>query len=98
MYSQQYRNRHPKRRAMSTPEQRGKWTSAAEIKFIFNWHIFQSTINIGILPPGPENWPGNSFKNRNINIACIQETKLEGAKAKDIGEGYNLFYNGQNTN
>ena len=34
---------------------------------------------------------------RNIDIACIQETRWKGAKAREIGEGYNMFYHGYNT-
>ena len=34
---------------------------------------------------------------RKIDIACIQETRWKGARARDIGEGYNMFYHGYNT-
>ena len=34
---------------------------------------------------------------RNIDIACIQETRWKGAKAREIVEGYNMFYHGYNT-
>ena len=29
-----------------------------------------------------------------MNIMCVQETKCKGAKAKEIGDGYKLFYSG----
>ena len=35
---------------------------------------------------------------RKIDIACIQETRWKGAKARKIGEGYSMFYHGYNTN
>ena len=31
---------------------------------------------------------------KNINILCVQETKWKGAKTREIGNGYKLFYNG----
>ncbi|XP_040925587.1 craniofacial development protein 2-like [Betta splendens] len=36
-----------------------------------------------------------ALRNRRIDIACVQETKWSGAKAKDIGEGYKLYYNSE---
>ena len=38
-----------------------------------------------------------TLRDRRIDIACVQETKWKGAKARDIGEGYKLFYNGTRT-
>jgi hypothetical protein len=35
-----------------------------------------------------------ALKTRRIDIACIQEMKWKGAKAKDIGEEYKFYYNG----
>ncbi|XP_049796078.1 uncharacterized protein LOC126212707 [Schistocerca nitens] len=37
------------------------------------------------------------LKNRPVNIACIQETKWKGSKAKEIGDGYKLIYRGTRT-
>ena len=31
---------------------------------------------------------------RKIMIACVQETKWKGSKAKEIGEGFKLYYQG----
>ena len=31
---------------------------------------------------------------RRIDIACAQETKWKGSKAREIGDGYKLFYHG----
>ena len=34
------------------------------------------------------------LKTRRIDIACVQETRWTGGKARDIGEGYKLYYYG----
>lgn len=34
------------------------------------------------------------LKRRKVNIACVQETKWKGAKAREIGEGYKFYYCG----
>ena len=34
------------------------------------------------------------MERRNVNILCLQETKWKGSKAKNIGGGYKIFYNG----
>ena len=34
---------------------------------------------------------------RRIDIACVQETKGKGSKAREIGDGYKLFYHGEKT-
>jgi exonuclease III len=34
---------------------------------------------------------------RNIEIACIQETKWKGEKAKELGNGYKIIYVGKQT-
>ena len=30
-----------------------------------------------------------------VNIMCVQETKLKGSKAKELGNGFKLFYIGE---
>ena len=35
-----------------------------------------------------------ALKARRIDVCAVQETKWAGAKAKDIGEGYKILYNG----
>ncbi|XGW19497.1 hypothetical protein V3C99_003389 [Haemonchus contortus] len=37
------------------------------------------------------------MKRRNIQVLCLQETRWKGAKAREIGEGVKLFYNGEDT-
>ena len=34
------------------------------------------------------------MEQRNVNILCLQETKCKGSKARNIGGGCKLFYNG----
>ena len=34
------------------------------------------------------------MEQRNVDILCLQETKWEGSKARNIGDGCKLFYNG----
>lgn len=52
-----------------------------------------SALNVGTLTGGSREL-ADTHNNRRIDIACIQETKWKGAKARDIGEGFKLFYNG----
>ena len=39
----------------------------------------------------------HTMTRRKIDIACIQETRWKWAKAREIGEGYKMFYHGYNT-
>jgi exonuclease III len=34
------------------------------------------------------------LKRRRVNVACLQETKWKGSKAREIGEGYKFYYCG----
>ena len=40
----------------------------------------------------------NMMKRRRVSVACVQETKRKGAKAKEIGEGYKMYYFGTSNN
>lgn len=55
------------------------------------------TINIGTMT-GRSRELANTLKTRRIDIACVQETKWKGARSREIGEGYKLFYNGERSN
>eukprot|EP00262_Sarcandra_glabra_P012088 TRINITY_DN3039_c0_g2_i3.p1 TRINITY_DN3039_c0_g2~~TRINITY_DN3039_c0_g2_i3.p1 ORF type:complete len:402 (+),score=55.32 TRINITY_DN3039_c0_g2_i3:275-1480(+) len=35
------------------------------------------------------------MRRRKINVMCLQETKWKGEKAKDLGEGFKLYYSGK---
>ncbi|CAK9304166.1 unnamed protein product [Gordionus sp. m RMFG-2023] len=34
------------------------------------------------------------LRRRKIHIACLQETRWNGTKARELGEGYKFFYSG----
>ncbi|XP_037787799.1 craniofacial development protein 2-like [Penaeus monodon] len=53
------------------------------------------TVNVGSLS-GKSMELVDLMERRRINILCIQETKWRGEKAKEIGNGYKLFYYGMN--
>ena len=54
------------------------------------------SLNIGTMT-GRSRELADVLKRRRVDIACVQETKWTGSKAKDIGEGYKLYYNGDQT-
>ena len=54
------------------------------------------TLNVGSLT-GKSREIADLMSRRNIQILCIQETRWKGAKAREIGEGVKLFYNGEDT-
>ena len=54
------------------------------------------SLNIGTMT-GKSRELADTMTRRNIDIACIQETRWKGAKAREIGEGYKMFYPGYNT-
>lgn len=45
--------------------------------------------------PGKSRKLAEMLNSRHVDIACIQETKWSGSKARDIGDGYKLYYNGR---
>ena len=36
------------------------------------------------------------MKRRRVSVACLEETKWKGDKAKELADGYKLFYTGKN--
>ena len=58
----------------------------------------QRTIRIGILNVGSMTGRGlelvDFMERRKVKILCVQETKWKGPKARELGNGYKLFYNG----
>nr|XP_027217360.1 uncharacterized protein LOC113809882 [Penaeus vannamei] len=52
-----------------------------------------ATLNIGSLT-GRGQEIVDLMNRRRINIICVQETKWKGCKAREIGNGFKLFYNG----
>ena len=38
------------------------------------------------------------LRRRKVDITCVQEVKLKGSKARNVGHGYNFFYHGDTSN
>ena len=55
------------------------------------------TVNLGSMT-GKSREVANMLKRRRVSIACVQETKWKGSKAKEIGEGYKMYYFGTSNN
>ncbi|VDO67703.1 unnamed protein product [Heligmosomoides polygyrus] len=54
------------------------------------------TLNVGTLI-GRSREVADLMKRRRIRVLCLQETRWKGAKAREIGEGVKLYYNGEDT-
>uniref|UniRef100_A0A914WHG0 Uncharacterized protein n=1 Tax=Plectus sambesii TaxID=2011161 RepID=A0A914WHG0_9BILA len=52
-----------------------------------------ATLSIGTLM-GRGRELANLLRRRRVHMASLQETQWKGAKAKELGDGYNLLYNG----
>ena len=55
--------------------------------------IKMGTLNIGTMT-GRGRELAHMMERRNVDILCLQETKWKGSKARNIGGGCKLFYNG----
>ena len=55
------------------------------------------TVNIGTMT-GKSREVANMLKRRRVSIACVQETKWKCSSAKEIGEGYKMYYFGTSNN
>ena len=51
------------------------------------------TLNIGTMT-GRGRELADMMERRNADILCLQETKWKGSKARNIGGGFKIFYNG----
>ena len=62
------------------------------------WKKRRSLIRVGTLNIGTMNGRGRELEDmmerRNVDILCLQETKWKGNKARNIGGGCKIFYNG----
>ena len=56
-------------------------------------HVRFMTANMGSMP-GKSREIADIMHRRTIMIACVQETKWKGSKAKEIGGGLKLYYHG----
>ena len=55
-----------------------------------------ATLNIGSLS-GKSREVAELLRKRNVKIGCLQETRWRGNSAREIGEGYKLFYAGESS-
>ena len=55
--------------------------------------IRMGTLNIGTMTEKRREL-ADMMEQKNVDILCLQETKWKGSKARSIGGGYKLFYNG----
>ena len=56
-----------------------------------------ATLNVGSMTvKGSE--LADVLNRRRIDIACVKETRWKGSKAKELDEGYKLYYHGGTTN
>ncbi|XP_047498467.1 craniofacial development protein 2-like [Penaeus chinensis] len=55
--------------------------------------ISVATLNVGSMT-GRSREVVDLIERKRINVLCVQETKWKGKEAKEIGQGYLLFYNG----
>ena len=55
------------------------------------------SINLGTMM-GKSREVAHTMERRKIDLACVQETNWKGAKAREAGGGFKLFYNGGNLN
>ena len=62
------------------------------------WKGRSSLIRVGTLNIGAMTGRGRELEDmmeqRNVDILCLQKTKWKGSKARNIGGGCKLFYNG----
>ena len=79
-------NKSRKRGGKRVKKQREAWKGRRSL-------IRVSTLNIGTMT-GRERELADMMERRNVDILCLQETKWKGSKARNIGGGCKIFYNG----
>ena len=82
------KNKSKKRGGKRVKKQRKAWKGRRSF-------IRVGTLNIGTMT-GRGREMANMMERRNVDILCLQETKWKGSKARNIGGGYKIFYNGAN--
>ena len=81
-------NRSRKRGEKRVKKQREAWKGRRSL-------IRVDTLNIETLN-GRGRELADMMERRNVDILCLQETKWKGSKARNIGGGCKIFYNGVN--
>ena len=79
-------NKSRKRGGRRVKRQREVWKGRRSL-------IRVGTLNIGTIT-GRGREQADIMERRNVDILCLQETKWKGSKARNIGGGCKLFYNG----
>ena len=80
------RNKSRKRGGKRVKKQREVWKGRRSL-------IRVGTLNIGTMT-GRGRELEDMMERRNVDILCLQETKWKGSKARNIGGGCKIFYNG----
>ena len=79
-------NKSRKRGGKRVKKQREAWKGRCSL-------IRVGTLNIGTMT-GRGRELADMMERRNVDILCLQETKWKGSKARNIGDGCKIFYNG----
>ena len=79
-------NKSKKRGGKRVKKQREAWKGRCSL-------IRVGTLNIGTMT-GRGRELADMMERRNVDILCLQETRWKGSKAKNIGGGCKIFYNG----
>ena len=84
--AKQSENKSRKRGGKRVKKQREAWKGRRSL-------IRVGTLNIGTMT-GRRRELADMMERRNVDILCLQETKWKGSKARNIGGGCKIFYNG----
>ena len=84
--AKQSENKSRKRGGRQVKKQREAWKGRCSF-------IRVGTLNIGTMT-GRGRELADMMERRNVDILCLQETKWKGSKARNIGGGCKIFYNG----
>ena len=84
--AKQSENKSRKRGGRRVKKQREAWKGRCSL-------IKVGTLNIGTMT-GRGGELADMMERRNVDILCLQETKWKGSKARNIGGGCKIFYNG----
>ena len=79
-------NKSKKRGGKRVKKQREAWKGRCSL-------IRVGTLNIGTMT-GRGKELADMMERRNVDILCLQETRWKGSKARNIGGGCKIFYNG----
>ena len=84
--AKQSENKRRKREGRRVKKQREAWKGRRSL-------IRVGTLNIGTMT-GRRRKLADMMEQKNVDILCLQKTKWKGSKARNIGGGCKIFYNG----